>query len=317
MHAPGTKNLTRLLAALLLSMAAFTSAQGQAPVQTPAVATAKPEYRVQPLRTGLYLLQGGGGNVVLWAAPDGVLLIDDGTAAAAPQLIEAIGRITHAPVRFVVNTHWHPDHTGGNEALARSGAVILAHESVRERLAIPQPVEETESRSPVAPAVALPLVTFATSAALHLAGDRVDLVHVADAHSDGDVVARWATANVVAVGDLYWNAGYPFIELASGGSLPGVVAALEAILARADGQTLVIPGHGAIATRAELAAYRDMLVAVGKRVRAAVEQGQSVEEVLAAHPTAEFDERYGRGGATPERFVRTLYREFAGGRSAR
>jgi len=293
-----------------------TVSEAQAPSAAP-VATPRPEFKVQQLRPGLHVLLGQGGNVAVWLGPDGVLLVDDGLAATAPQLLEAVGKISHAPIRFVVDTHWHPDHTGGNEALARAGAVIVAHESVRERLGLAQLDDETDSRSAPPPPAALPVVTFASTAAIYLDGERVDLVHVADAHTDGDVIVRWQTANVVHLGDLFYNGGYPFIELASGGSLAGMVAAIEATLARTDAQTIVIPGHGPVATRAELAAYRDMLVAVGKRVRAAVERGQSLEEVLAGRPTADFDERYGKGAASPERFVRTLYREFTGGRSAR
>jgi glyoxylase-like metal-dependent hydrolase (beta-lactamase superfamily II) len=157
----------------------------------------------------------------------------------------------------------------------------------------------------------LPVLTFATSAALQLNGDRLGLVHVADAHTGGDVIARWDAADAVALGDLFYNPGYPYIETADGGSLAGVVAAIEAVLARTDAQAVVIPGHGAVGTRSDLAAYRDMLVAVGKRVRAAVERGASLDEVLASRPTAEFDERYGKGGASPERFVRILYRELS------
>jgi glyoxylase-like metal-dependent hydrolase (beta-lactamase superfamily II) len=273
--------------------------------------------RVQQVRPNLHVLSSTAGNVAVWSGPDGVVLVDDGLAATSPQLLEAIGRISRGPIRFVVDTHWHPDHSGGNEALARAGAVVIAHDSVRERLGQPQVVEEYDSRFPAAPAAALPLVTFATSAALHLNGDRLGMVHVADAHSGGDVIVRWDSANAVHLGDLFYNGGYPFIDLADGGSLAGMVAAIEATLARTDAQTVVIPGHGPVATRAELAAYRDMLVAVGKRVRSAVEQGASLEEVQAAHPTAEYDERYGKGGTSAERFVRTVYRDLTDARPTR
>jgi glyoxylase-like metal-dependent hydrolase (beta-lactamase superfamily II) len=291
-------------------------AQAQPAAPAPA-ATPKPEFRVQQVRPGLNVLMSQGGNVAVWSGPEGVVLVDDSVAALTPQLLETVGRISRAPIRFVVNTHWHPDHTGGNEALAKAGATVIAHESVSERLSQPQVVEEYDVKVPAAPAAALPVITFAESLAIHLDGDRLSVVHVAGAHTDGDVIVRWQDANVVHLGDLFYNGGYPFIDLANGGSLAGVVAALEGTLARADAQTVVIPGHGPVATRADLAAYRDMLVAVGRKVREAVEAGKSIDEVLASRPTADFDERYAKGAVNPEKFVRTLYRDLAAPRPGR
>jgi glyoxylase-like metal-dependent hydrolase (beta-lactamase superfamily II) len=153
--------------------------------------------------------------------------------------------------------------------------------------------------------------------AIQLDGERMGLVHVANAHTDSDLIVRWQEADAVHLGDLYYNGGYPLVDLTSGGSLAGTVAALEGVLARIDAQTIVIPGHGAVATRADLAAYRDMLVAVGRKVREQVEAGSSLDEVLALKLTADFDERYGKGAVTPERFIRTLYRDLSKPRSAR
>jgi cyclase len=291
-------------------------AQGQPAAPAPAVAP-KAEFRVQQVRPGLNVLMSQGGNVAVWSGAEGVVLVDDSIASLTPQLLEAVGRISRAPIRFVVNTHWHPDHTGGNEALARAGATVIAHESVRERLSEPQFFEEYDARVPAAPAAALPVITFAESLAIHLDGDRLNVVHVAGANTDGDVIVRWQDADVVHLGDLFYNGGYPFIDVANGGSLAGIVAALEATLARSDAQTVVIPGHGPVATRADLAAYRDMLVAVGRKVREGVEAGQSLEEVLASRPTADFDERYAKGAVNPEKFVRTLYRDLTTPRPAR
>jgi len=305
-------------AGYLASLAALTAVPGQAQTPpAPAPALPRPEIRVQQLRPGLSVLMDQGGNVAVWFGPDGVVLVDDGAASLSAQLLESVGRISRAPIRFVVNTDWHPDHTGGNEALAKAGAVVIAHHSVRERLREPQVLEDTEVKVPAAPAAALPVITFAEALAIHLDGDRLDVVHVAGAHGDGDVIVRWQGANVVHLGPLFYNGGYPFLDLAHGGSLAGMVAALEATLARSDAETIVIPGHGPIANRADLAAYRDMLVAVGRKVRTAVEQGHSIDEVLASRPTAEFDDRYGKGAVSTERFVRSLYRDLAAPRSGR
>jgi glyoxylase-like metal-dependent hydrolase (beta-lactamase superfamily II) len=300
----------------LLTVAAAQAQTVAAPV-TPAAPAApattapapKPEFRIHQVRPGINVLLSASGNITVWSGPDGIVLVDDGYAAQAPQLLEAVARLSRAPLRFVIDTHWHPDHTGGNEALAKAGAVVIAQVATRERLAQQQVDEEYDVKVPPAPPIALPVITFADALNLHLNGDQLTAVHISGAHSDSDVILRWQGANVVQVGDIFYNGGYPYIDTPHGGSLAGVVAALEGTLARSDAQTVVIPGHGPVAKRADLAAYRDMLVAIGRKVREDVEAGKSIDEVLATHPTADFDERYGKGGMNPERFIRLLYRD--------
>src|SRR6185295_19336649 len=199
----------------------------------------------QRLRSGLHVLMSGKiGNVGVWSGADGIVVIDDSLAPLAPKVVEAIGRIAEGPIRFVINTHWHPDHTGGNELIGKSGGIIFAHENVRTRLSEEQFIELVNMRVPPAPAAALPVVTFADSITFFLNGDRLDVVHMSDAHTVGDAVLWWKAANVVHTGDVYLNGTYPFIDLDSGGTLAGLVAATEAILARVDDTTIVIPGHG-------------------------------------------------------------------------
>jgi glyoxylase-like metal-dependent hydrolase (beta-lactamase superfamily II) len=273
--------------------------------------------RVQQVRPGLNVVAGAGGNVVVWSGDDGVTLVDSGLAAQSGDLFETVARIAPGSLRFVVNTHGHADHTGGNEAAARKGATVIGHESLREYA----------GRDPAVPAGAgegaalgaLPVITTTGSLALNLNDDRLDVFHVADAHTSADMVARWARADVVALGDIYWNGQYPFIDREAGGSLAGLVAAVEAVLARSTSRTVIVPGHGPVSNRAELAAYRDMLVAVGRKVREAIEQGQLIDEILAARPTAEFDARFARPGAfvAPEDFVRNLYADLTRARSTR
>lgn len=277
------------------------------------------ELRVQNVRTGLNVITGAGGNVVVWSGTDGAVLVDTGLAASAAALLEAVTRISAAPVRFVINTHGHADHAGGNEAFARKGAVIIGHESLREHGGRDPAVPAGNGEASVAAPAARPVITTTDTLALHLNGDRLDVVHVADAHTSADMVVRWNDADVVALGDIYWSGQYPYIDVESGGSLAGTVAAIEAALARSTSRTVVIPGHGPVSNRAELAAYRDMLVAVGRKVREAVEQGMGLEEILAAKPTAEFDARFGRPGAlvTPEEFVGCVYRDLAPKRPGR
>jgi glyoxylase-like metal-dependent hydrolase (beta-lactamase superfamily II) len=266
---------------------------------------------IQRLRPGLHLLSGAGCNVVAWTGPDGAVLVDSGKAEAAPQLVESVARIAPRGVRFVVTTHWHPDHTGGNALLVQSGTLAVSQENTRLRMTEPQYLAEYSMEVPAAAAEALPVVTYDDSLVLNLNGDRLELLHAPAAHTDGDGIAWWAEANVVHLGDVFYSGGYPFIDTDSGGSLAGLVAAVETVLSRADARTLVVPGHGSVATRAELAAYRDMLVAVGRRVRELAEQGRNLEEVLAAEPTAAFDGRYGAGGVSAERFVRLLFEDVA------
>jgi glyoxylase-like metal-dependent hydrolase (beta-lactamase superfamily II) len=269
---------------------------------------------VQRLRPGLHLLSGAGCNVVAWTGPDGLVLVDSGKAEAAPQLVEAVARIAPRGTRFLFNTHWHPDHTGGNALLGQAGALAVSQENVRLRMAEPQDLREYGLEVPAAAAEALPVVTFADSLVLNMNGDRLELLHAPAAHTDGDGIAWWVQANVVHLGDVFYAGGYPFIDTGSGGSLAGLVAAVETVLSRADARTLIVPGHGPVSTRAELAGYRDMLVAVGRRVRELAEQGRNLEEVLAAEPTAAFDARYGAGGVSAERFVRLLFEDLSGRR---
>ena len=269
---------------------------------------------VHRLRPGLHLLTGAGCNVVAWTGPDGAVLVDSGKAEAAVQLLDSVARVAPRGVRFVVNTHWHPDHTGGNELLGQSGTLAVSQENVRLRMTEPQDLAEYSLEVPAAAGEALPVVTFDDSLVLNLNGDRLELLHAPAAHTDGDGIAWWAEANVAHLGDVFYAGGYPYIDTRSGGSLAGLVAAVETVLSRADAATLIVPGHGPVSTRADLAAYRDMLVAIGRRVRELVEQGRNLEEVLAAEPTAAFDARYGAGGVSPERFVRLLFEDLSGRR---
>jgi len=278
------------------------------------------ELRVQAIRPGLNVILGAGGNVVAWSGADGVVLVDSGLAAASGALVDTVTRIAPGPVLFVLNTHGHADHAGGNEAFAGKGAVLIGHESLLERSGRDPAVPATDAaESTHLASAARPVITLTESLALHLNGDRLDAVHVADAHTASDIVMRWNDADVVALGDIYWSGQYPYIDVDSGGSLAGMVAAVEGVLARTNSRTVVVPGHGPVSNRAELAAYRDMLVAVGRKLREATESGMGIEEIMAAKPTAEFDARYAAPGAivTPEEFVRSIYSALAPKRPGR
>lgn len=302
---PSKPKARRIAAALWL--ATWAGAAVQAEVETAATAGPAAELATQLVAPGIYVVSGAGGNVAVWTGPDGTVLVDGGLESQAAHTLEAVARVAPGAVRFVVNTHWHPDHTGVNELANRAGAVIIAHEDTREAMSAMQVSEEYSVRIPASPRAALPTLTLPGDAALHLNGDLLRIAHVANAHTGGDLVLWWRGANVVHLGDAFYNGGYPFVDRAHGGSLAGVVATIEGVLSRADDATVVIPGHGPVARRADLVAYRDMLVASGRRVRELVEEGRSLDEVLAARPTAAYDERYGAGSVSAGRFVRILY----------
>lgn len=260
-----------------------------------------------PIRAGLYLVTGRGGNIVASSGEDGLFLVDDQYAPLTERIQAALAEITDQPVRFVINTHWHGDHVGGNENFAQAGAVIIAHQNVRSRMSSDQFMAAFNRTIPAAPAKALPVVTFAEGVNLHLNGNDVQIIHVANAHTDGDALVYFRNDNVLHMGDIHFNGLYPFIDLGSGGGIHGVIAAVERALEIANDETVVVPGHGPLSDRAELAAYGAMLSGFRDRIAALKAEGLTLEEVVAAQPTAEFDERFGGGFIPPARLVGSIY----------
>jgi cyclase len=253
------------------------------------------------------MLQGSGGNIGLSVGKDAAFLVDDQFAPLTPKLLAAIKAITDKPVRFVVNTHWHGDHTDGNENLANGGAVIVAHDNVRVRMSSEQFIAVFNSRTPPAPPKALPLVTFSETVAFHLNDEDIHVVHVPPAHTDGDAIIHFTQANVLHLGDTFFNGMYPFIDVSTGGSQEGMVGAANAALRYANDSTRIIPGHGPLATRADLVAYRDMMVKVRDRVAALIKQGKTREQVIAAKPTADLDAKWATGFLKPDVFLGIVY----------
>lgn len=264
--------------------------------------------RATSLGRGLHMLQGSGGNIGLAVGDDAVFVVDDQFAPLTPKILAAIAAITPKPVRFVVNTHWHFDHTGGNENLGKMGALVVAHDNVRRRMTTGQFIDAINRQEPPAPRGALPVVTFAEGVTFHLNGDSIVVMHVPPAHTDGDALVHFTRANVIHAGDLFLSAALPFVDLSSGGSINGVIGAAERILALADGETKVIPGHGPLADRARVQAFRDMLVALRDRMRAEVAAGRTIEQLLALGITAPYAREWPGGH---ERFVRLLYQEMS------
>jgi cyclase len=265
------------------------------------------QVRATQISKNIYMLTGVGGNIGLSIGNDGAFLVDDQYTQLSEKILAAVRQLTDKPIRFVVNTHWHGDHTGGNENLANTGAVIVAHDNVRVRMSSEQFIAALNSRSPASPPKALPIVTFMDGVTFHLNGDDIHVVHVGPAHTDGDAIIHFTSANVLHMGDTFFNGRYPLVDLSTGGSFDGLVTAVTTALRYVNDSTKVIPGHGPLSTRAELVKYRDMLATIRDRVAALIKQGKSREDVIAAKPTADWDAALGRGNIKPEMLVEFAY----------
>jgi cyclase len=283
----------------------------------PATLVAQPNWdtitvRAQALRGGVYMLTGAGGNIGLSLGADAAFLVDDQYAPLTAKIIAAVKSVTDQPIRFVVNTHWHGDHTGGNENIGKTGALIVAHNNVRKRMSVEQFNSLFNSRTPPSPAGALPVVTFTDSVSFHVNGDELVAYHVPPAHTDGDVIVHFTRADVVHMGDTYFATGYPFIDVSSGGDVNGIIAVADRVLAGCTPQTIIIPGHGPVSNCEGLRTYRNVVATVRDRVRAAMERGQNLEQIKAAGLTTEFDDRWGRGFIRPPVLVELVYRSLGG-----
>jgi len=273
---------------------------------------AEVEIQATRLGGGLAMLVGRGGNIGVSVGDDGSFLIDDQFAPLTPKILAAVRELGGGEVRFVVNTHWHGDHTGGNEPLGRAGAVIVAHDKVRERMSTEQ-VQGLRGRTvPSSPPEALPVLTFASGVTLHLNGQEIDVVHLPAGHTDGDSLVHFRDANVMHTGDLFFNGFYPFIDVDSGGSIDGMIDAVDDALALANDETKIIPGHGPLATRADLVAYRAMLGSLRAAVQEQIDAGRSLEQAQAARPTRTLDDEWGDGFLQPDQIVAIVYASLRG-----
>ena len=264
----------------------------------------KVEIKTTKLTDTVYMLTGAGGNIGVSAGSDTVFIVDDQYAPLTPKITEALARISSKPVQFVINTHWHGDHTGGNENLGKTGAIIVSHENARKRLTAAQFIDLLKVKADPIGKAGLPIVTFADSITFHLNGDEIRVFHVPRAHTDGDAIVNFTSSDVVHVGDVFWNGLYPFIDYSSGGSIMGTIAACDLVLGMVTDSTRIIPGHGPLGNRAQLKAYRDMLLTVATRVSQAILDGKSDEEIVKMGVTREFDEHW--KGMKPDMFVRGI-----------
>lgn len=256
------------------------------------------EIKTTKITDSVYMLVGAGGNIGLSVGEDGAFMIDDQFAPLTEKILAAVSKITDNPVRFLVNTHRHGDHVGGNENMGKAGAIIVSHENVRKYM----------STNPSYQKVALPVVTFAHSLTLHWNGDEINVQHVDPAHTDGDSIIHFKNANVIHMGDTFFNGMYPYIDVSSGGSIDGMIAAADTALKLCDSKTKIIPGHGELSDADGLRTYRNLLQDVRNQVRSLIDAGKSRDEVISAKLTAKYDVDWGGSDfMPPDKFVGIVF----------
>ncbi len=261
-----------------IAISAAVFLMGAAPPPPPDPDTV--DVRTEELAPGVAVIFGAGGNIGVSHGSDGNVLIDDQFSTLTPKITAAVAELNPNPIRFVINTHWHFDHAGGNENFGKAGSVIVAHDNVRTRMSTDQVIGALNYDFPPSPKEALPVVTFAEGVTFHLNEDVLQVVHVAAAHTDGDAFVKWEEANVLHTGDVFNRSGAPFIDRSSGGTAAGLSAAMDVALSLADENTKVIPGHGPVGTRADMVAYRDELNLAIARVTSEYNAGKSLQQIL-------------------------------------
>lgn len=307
-----SRTLLAVLGALAL-LSVSPKAQGGQGGAAPAAAPAAPDFSKIEIKTtkvgnNLYTLEGQGGMIGVLVGPDGVFMVDTQFAPLTPKIVAAVKQLSPLPIKFVVNTHVHGDHTGGNENLAKMGATIFSRDELRAGLANP-PAAANGTPGVPAPPAALPLVTYRGPVTFHMNGETVELTPIPRAHTDGDTLVRFVTADVIMTGDFYRSVGFPNIDRINGGSLNGMVNGLGVVIGMAGPNTKIIPGHGPTVDRTAVMAHRDMILALRDRVQQLVAQGKSQDDVMAAKLTSSYDAQIPQAAATSDRFVGQLYAE--------
>lgn len=299
--------LTVLAVSILWVTPLQVFAQTDSPVTKINEAAAKADINVERLRENMSMLTGSGGNIIVFTGPEGKLLVDAGIAVSQTKIQAALDRISSAPLKYVVNTHWHWDHADGNEWANKAGATIIAQENVLKRLSNIERVEDWNYTFQPVAAGGRPTVTFKTDKTLKFNGEIIVMKNYGLGHTDGDTSVYFQKADVLALGDIFWNGYYPFIDNAHRGGINDTIRWVNESLKRAGEKTLIIPGHGPVGNRAQLVEYRDMLVAVRDNVSRLKKQGKSLDEVIAAKPTAAYDAKWGEFLINPAFFTRLVY----------
>ncbi len=290
---------------IALGLAAF--AAGMTPALAQQRDFSKVEITTTKLGSTLYMLMGEGGNIGVSAGADGVYLIDDQYAPLSEKIMAAVKAISDKPIKYVVNTHWHGDHTGGNENFGKAGAAIIAHDNVRARMEKGGELKAFSMVVPPAAAGALPVITFSDKVTLHQNGEAARIMHMEPGHTDGDAIIHWPAANVIHTGDTFVNGWFPFIDTSSGGTLNGIIKTAETVLALADDKTKIIPGHGPLASKADLQKFHAMLLTVRERVTAAKKAGKTAEAWAASEPFADLDADWGQGFIKTGMFTKLIF----------
>jgi cyclase len=290
------------LVMVLVSMS-FLYAQEQVEVQV----------GVEKLGEKLYMFwdSGGKGNTVVLTGDDGVLMIDTKVENSVDKLLAKIAELSEKPIRFAIITHWHFDHVGGNEKVAKTGATIIAHENVRKHMSIEHDMKLLNTKVSPSPEIARPMVTFKKEITFHLNGEDVKVFHLEPGHTDGDAVIFFQNANVIHMGDLYFEGLYPYIGIYSGGSINGMIKVINQILPMIDENTKVVPGHGPVSNKARLQKYVSMLTTIRDNVSRLMQEGNTMDKVIATKPTRAFDEKWGKGFLPPDQFAKLVYMDLS------
>lgn len=314
-HSPLVTSISRrrfIVSAGILTTATYLSPCALFAEEENIVATARKRAETaaitaQTLRGNVTALIGSGGNIAVLTGPDGKCIVDSGYATSRSKITEALAGISPAPIAHLVNTHWHFDHTDGNEWMHADGAAILAHENTRKHLSTATRVEAWSYTFPPSPAGAIPVEVFDKEKTLHLNSTAITLAYYGPSHTDGDISAYFVEPDVLHCGDTWWNGHYPFIDYSTGGHINGMIKAAEWNLAKAGEKTIVIPGHGKIGSKPDLAEYRDMLVTIRDRVAALKKEGKSLDEIITAKPTAAYDAKWATSFITGDVFTKLVH----------
>jgi cyclase len=297
-------------------VAAMMALSGGVFAQTPSAAPPPPDFSKVEIKTTdlgdeVYMLEGQGGNITVAVSKDGIIMVDGEFAPLHDKIKAAIVLVSSQPVKYLINTHFHGDHTGGNAPFAKDGAIVVAQENVKNRLAAGTTNGLTGAQTPPAAPDALPSKTYAARYKIRLPGRVADLKHIANAHTDGDTYVWFKTANVLSTGDTFTNGRYPNIDFANGGNIKGLIAAADAYLKLANAKTRIVPGHGPVADRAALIAYRTMLVTARDRMAKLVKDGKNEDDVVAAKPFADLDAKWAPTELASKNFIRVVYHSLA------
>jgi cyclase len=279
----------------------------QPPAAAPPPDFSKVEIKTTNLGDNIYMLEGQGGNITVAVAKDGIIMVDGQYAPLHDKIKAAVEAISNKPIKYLINTHFHGDHTGGNEAFAKDGATIVSQVNVKNRLAAGTSNGLTGAKTPPAPPAALPSDTYTSFSKIRLEGRVADLKHIANAHTDGDTYVWFKTANVLSTGDTFTNGRYPNIDFANGGNIKGMIAATDAYLKLVNARTKIVPGHGPLADRAALLEYRTMLISAHDRMAKLVKEGKSEDDVVMAKPFADFDAKWAPTELASNNFIRVVY----------